>query len=588
MNEKNLIIGLSSMNLADSEQEAEEKYQKVYKPFLRELYNFPEIKAVLHFSGVLLEWFNDKHPEVLMLLEELVKKRKQVEILGGGFYEPLFPMLSAQDRSGQLEALTTLLRKKFGKRPRGCWIPGNYWDNSLILPIKNSGMDYIFLDYDFLDTGIENNDDIYSTFITEDSGKLINVFPVHASLAALDSSDVNSFIEMLKIRGNGDDSIISLIFSDSDIENKSEKWFEDFFSQIQSDRDLKITNPSLYLKKIQKYSKIYIQNSDYYKKTFSDCYYINLLYARMVHVQTLINQIRGDKYKKKSAVESLWAGQNYFSYTTNHFKEDDITGKMQNRAKTYRNLIEAEILTRQKGVFIPSLFKSDFDMDGFDEFLYLGEDYNAFVHLEGGAVFELDSLKEKWNYCDIVNYSENSLSFKKSCCDYFIENDKEYNSIQEFIDCDIAGIAEKEYSINSFEREQKTLSISIRVKNSEKTFSFKLVKKYRFLKKKFDVSYSIINTGSTVINHKFGVNILLSLFYSNGDDRNNKIKKTSNTIQLDDSFSGILIKSDRDADICHEEECKNGIYCYTSVMPVFDIISLEPGKSWENRIEIRV
>ncbi|MDX9800573.1 MAG: hypothetical protein RBT69_04465 [Spirochaetia bacterium] len=588
MNEKSIIIGFSSMNLADSEPETEEKYQKVFKPFLRELYNFPEIKAVLHFSGVLLEWFNDKHPEVLMLLEELVKKRKQVELLGGGFYEPLFPMLSAQERSGQLEALTTLLRKNFGKRPRGCWIPGNYWDNSLILPVKNSGMDYVFLDYDCLDAGNSNNQDLYSTFITEESGKLINVFPVHASLASIDEPDVNSFIKLLKTRVNGDNSIISLIFSEKDIENKSAKWFEDFFTQLQSDREFKITSPALYLKKIQKFTKIYIQNTEYYKKTFSDCYYINLVYAKMIHVQTLINQIRGDKYKKKSAVEFLWAGQNFFSYKHNYFSSDQIAEKKKSREKTYNNLIESEILTRQKGVFIPSLFKSDFDMDGFDEFLYLGEDYNTFVHLEGGAVFELDSLKEKWNYCDIVNYTENCHTFKKSFCDYIIENDKECKSVQEFIDFDIAGLAEKEYTLNSFEREQKTLSLAVKVKNSEKPLSFKLTKQYRFLKKKFEITYSITNTGTAAINHKIGVNILLSLRYNNGENRKDKIKKSSNTIQFEDSCSNIIIKSEKAAQIFNEEECKNSVYCYTSVMPVCDIVSLEPGKSWENRLEIKI
>ena len=53
-----------------------------------------------------------------MLINDMVK-RKQLELLGGGFYDPILPVIPNSDRSGQIEALTTYLRKHFGKRPRG-------------------------------------------------------------------------------------------------------------------------------------------------------------------------------------------------------------------------------------------------------------------------------------------------------------------------------------------------------------------------------------------------------------------------------------------------------------------------------------
>ncbi len=586
MNEYSLIIGLSGMDLEDSETEAEVKYSKVYKPFLRELYKFPEIKAVLHFSGVLLEWFEDKHPEVIMLLEELVKKRKQVEILGGGFYEPILPMLSPQDRSGQLEALTTLLRKKFGKRPRGCWITGNIWDNSLVLSVKNSGMDYVFLDYDYLDNAYSNDEDLYNPFITEDSGKLITVFPVHNSLASLEEQDVNNYLGIIKSKCSSSMRVASLIFTDNDMEKRSEEWIEKFFSGIQSDREIKVINPGIYLKNVTKLKKIYIQNINYYKKSLTDNYAINLLYARMTHVQTLVNQIRGDKYKKKSAVESLWAAQNYIAYIGNHYGSSEIENKKRNRNRTYRNLIEAELLTRQKGVFISSLFKNDFDMDGSDEFLYQGEDYNAFTHAEGAALFELDYLKGMWNYCDVVDYNCSKPCFKKSFVDYMVKSDKADGlSIKDFVENDAAGITEKDFLVSSFDRDQKSVAFSLKLKNAENDFSIKIVKKYRFLKKKFEVNYSITNTGSTVINHTFGVGIFLTMLYENADGMN-KNGISGNELVLEDSISCITIKSKENALFLMENEICGECYCYTSVMTVCKIDSLEPGKSWENVISL--
>ena len=37
----------------------------------------------------------------------------------------------------------------------------------------------------------------------------------------------------------------------------------------------------------------------------------NLLYSKMMYTQVLVNQVRGDKYRKKSAREELWKGQNH-------------------------------------------------------------------------------------------------------------------------------------------------------------------------------------------------------------------------------------------------------------------------------------
>ncbi|MCL1958224.1 MAG: alpha-amylase, partial [Spirochaetes bacterium] len=105
------------------EKEYEFVYEKKMRPFITNLYRYSNIKAVLHYSGVLLYWVERTHPELFMLIEDMVS-RKQAEILSGGFYEPMFPLIPLQDRIGQMELLTTYLRKHFGKRPVGCWIPG--------------------------------------------------------------------------------------------------------------------------------------------------------------------------------------------------------------------------------------------------------------------------------------------------------------------------------------------------------------------------------------------------------------------------------------------------------------------------------
>lgn len=590
MSDCNLIIGLSCSYYTDSEKTAEERYLKIYKPFLRKLYEYPEIKAVLHISGELLEWFDEKHPEVIMLIDELVRKRKQVEVLGGGYYEPIFPMLSPQDRSGQLEALTTFLRKKFSKRPRGCWI-GHIWDNTLITPITNSGMDYLFLE-----TSSINVKENFTPFITEDAGKLIRIFPVNSALISekitLDTENVENFLSFFKEEITSPEKIISLFFTDKIVEMLPDQWIDKFFAAISADRSIKIINPATYLKNNPKLKKIYIQNSSYYKDIFADNYDINLLYARMIYVQTLVNQMKGDKYKKRSAMESLWAGQNHAAYIGKTYNSFSVSEKKRYRITTYKNLIEAEVSTRQKGVFIPSLFKNDFDMDGLDEYLYQGESYNASIHQEGGSVFEIDYLKERWNYNDTINYANGSSysTLKKSFTDYFADFSQEgFAGVDDFIKKDITELAAKEYTVSEFDREQKTVSFSVKVKTEEKGLLFKILKKYVFDKNKIELFYTISNIGSVVINHNFGCAIYLSLpdasFTSQLTPRS--YNKNDKEFLIDDSKTVITVSADRDGDFLWEEKKENDSYLYTAVLPIYHIVLLEPGKSWENRITLK-
>ena len=586
MDDFNIIIGLSFMDIADSEKEAEDKYLKIYKPFFRKLYEFPDVKVVIHFSGMLLEWFEEKHPEVIMLLEELVKKRKQVEILGGGYYEPILPMLSPQDRTGQLELLTTSLRKKFGKRPSGCWITKSIWDNSLILPIRNSGMDYVFLDYNFLDN--IPDDSLYTPFITEDGGKLITVFPVHSMLSSLQELESEKYIDTLKrkMKTPGADKVISLIFTDDDIEKKPEECIEIFFKKIQEDKSIKIVHPSSFMKSL-KIKKRYARNIECYRNVLSESNEINLIYSRMVEVQTLINQVKGDKYKKESATEFLWAGQNYISYANIFYdKNSNIQRKRKSRLNAYKNFMEAELITRQKGVFIPSLFKNDFDMDGVDEFLFHGEEYNAFIHTDGASLFELDYLKNKWNYCYSVDYSGKSNCLKKSFCDYFADIEKKCADISDFIKSDETGAANAEYAVNSFDREKKTVEFLYKFKNSKNGSAFKILKQYKFNKKNYEIFYSIINTGSKALSYQFGIGLFVSMMNKNEGVKHSCVNK-SNKIFLEDSYTAITINLETADNIYIEEQKENNNYSYTSIMPVYRIENLEPGKSWEERIEVK-
>ena len=179
MQKTHLIIGAyNHLPEGLSESEFEGVYQSCYRPFLSVLNRFPEIQATLFFSGSLLKRFEFRHPEYLMLLEEMTARR-QVELLGGGFYAPIMPLIPSADRLGQIELLTTYLRKTFGKRPRGCWLSEFAWEPWLSSTLQTCGMDYTFLSAEQFMESIPGSRENLLPIITEDQGRCTTILPVH-------------------------------------------------------------------------------------------------------------------------------------------------------------------------------------------------------------------------------------------------------------------------------------------------------------------------------------------------------------------------------------------------------------------------
>ena len=66
----------------------EEAYQRAYAPMVDALERYPMVRLSLHYSGCLIDWIQANHPEFIAQLQRLTA-RGQVEIVGGGYYEPI-------------------------------------------------------------------------------------------------------------------------------------------------------------------------------------------------------------------------------------------------------------------------------------------------------------------------------------------------------------------------------------------------------------------------------------------------------------------------------------------------------------------
>ncbi|MCK4512555.1 alpha-amylase, partial [bacterium] len=91
----------------------EDAYRTAYLPFLEAIEEFPEIKIVLHNTGPLLEWYEEHAPDYIERVRALVE-RGQVEVLGGGFYEPILCAIPERDARGQIRMMTDYVSDRFG------------------------------------------------------------------------------------------------------------------------------------------------------------------------------------------------------------------------------------------------------------------------------------------------------------------------------------------------------------------------------------------------------------------------------------------------------------------------------------------
>lgn len=250
----------------------EEAYQKAYAPFARTLLRHPRIRLSLHYSGVLLEWLETHHPEFFQRLRQLIE-RGQVELVGGGYYEPILPAIPDADKLAQVCRLADYLHQHFGVRPRGAWLAERVWEPGLARPLAESGVEYTVLDdTHFLAAGLEPSE-LHGSYITEESGSPLHLVP---SLKALRYAiPFREPEETLRVLREGIGQPVTLFAMGDDCEKfgvwpgtfdhcYTNGWLERFLHAIEGAEEwLETTTVSDYLAAHPPLGRIYLPTASY-------------------------------------------------------------------------------------------------------------------------------------------------------------------------------------------------------------------------------------------------------------------------------------------------------------------------------------
>ncbi len=250
----------------------EDAYQKAYAPFVRALLKHPRIRMSLHFSGILLAWLEKHHPEYFRQLRELVD-RSQIEMVGGGFYEPILPMIPDVDKVAQLRRLASYIQGHFGAAPSGAWIAERVWEPTLARPLAEAGVEYVVLDdTHFLAAGLQPWQ-LRGSYITEEDGHPLRLVPSLKSLRY--TIPFQEPAETVRILREGVAQADALFAMGDDCEKfgvwpgtyehvYTQGWLERFLTTIESSQDwLETTTVSDYLRSHPPLGRIYLPTASY-------------------------------------------------------------------------------------------------------------------------------------------------------------------------------------------------------------------------------------------------------------------------------------------------------------------------------------
>jgi 4-alpha-glucanotransferase len=154
----------------------ERTYERSYLPFVECVARHPRVRLGLHYSGSLLEWLAEKHPEYIQRIRGLVACG-QVEMAGGGFYEPILIAIPYEDRIEQICRLSHFIEAHFGKRPTGAWLAERVWEPQLPAVLFDAGVDYTLVDDSHLLTAGRDISELFGYYVADECGKTVKVIP---------------------------------------------------------------------------------------------------------------------------------------------------------------------------------------------------------------------------------------------------------------------------------------------------------------------------------------------------------------------------------------------------------------------------
>ncbi|MCX8048584.1 MAG: glycoside hydrolase family 57 [Methylohalobius sp.] len=183
--------------LLDSNPWEAEQIIRCYERAARYAHRYPD--GVLHvgFSGILLEQLQD--PEIIDRYRPFVDIPKMlesyaqagnIELLGMGYFHPIFPLIPQTDWEDQLISGRRMVEQVFGRSPKGFWPPEMAFCMEMIPALVKAGYEYVVVDGVHVQphSGVL---DLYQPYRASYGGATITVIPRDRDLSNAQESGLD-------------------------------------------------------------------------------------------------------------------------------------------------------------------------------------------------------------------------------------------------------------------------------------------------------------------------------------------------------------------------------------------------------------
>jgi len=432
-------------------------YEESYLPMIEALEQHPGVRLSLHYTGSLLDWFHEAQPEFIERIAALVQSN-QVEIVSGGYYEPILPSIPDRDKIAQILRLNEQIVRDFGMHPSGMWIAERVWEPGLPRLIREAGIEWTILDdIHFKNVGLEDKD-LHGYYATEDQSSILKVFATSKTMRyTIPWRPVSETIEALRALATLDGKRIAVMGDDGEKfgswpgtsgycwgSDERKGWVDEFFTALEEQSDwIHMIPLGEYASKYSALGRIYIPTSSYIEMTEwalppEKSYLFGKLLHQLEeeHRDDMLQFMRGgfwrnflvrypevnslhkkmlrvhDAVYAAGASEEAGAIQLWKAQANDTYWHGLFGGIYMNhvRSAIYHHLIKAENAADKmrfgEGHWQHYKF-TDFDKDSQDELVIESDQQNIYIDPQrGGAIFEWDMRRSMHNVLSVMSRYE--------------------------------------------------------------------------------------------------------------------------------------------------------------------------------------
>ncbi len=409
-------------------------YEQAYLPMVEALERHPRVRLALHYSGPLLDWLRAERSEFLARLRRLVD-RGQVELLGGGYYEPVLASLPERDRIGQLEKMADEVERIAGRRPHGAWLAERVWEPDMPTSLVAAGYGWTIVDDNHFRAAAIPEDRNWGPYTTDDQGHLLTVFGTEKGLRYLiPFGPVDDVIAHLREHATDDGERVGMMGDDGEKFGAwpttwehcwgPTRWVDRFFDELEANAAwLTTVTPSDWLASNPPIGRIYLPTASYAEmgewalppeesRVFADLFHraeaagapeqrylrggfwrnfqvkyreVNDLHKQMLRASAKVAAMPHGP-ARDAALDHLYQGQSNDCYWHGLFGGIYISHM---RLATYEHLIAAEdaadTAARAAGAAVDGVHDEDIDLDGIAEAVLATEGQVVTVKSSEGA-----------------------------------------------------------------------------------------------------------------------------------------------------------------------------------------------------------